>query len=234
MKKNGSKAHTTYLVIGLGRFGSALCEELAAGGASVIAVDRDMSKVEAFSDKVEYIACLDATNEASLERAGAKDADVAVVCIGDDHQAAIMASAVLIDLGIPKVIACASDPVEARILTKIGVHSVIRPQIAMGRRTAEILLRPWMERFTDIGDDKHIFGRINAPKAIVGRPLKDLSLPSRYGMTISAVNRGGSWEMPTATMTLEESDDILIFGDRAKLSKLLDLDDNEQTEDAAI
>lgn len=234
MKKKRAKARTTYLVIGLGRFGSALCEELAASGASVIAVDRDMSKVEAFSDKVEYVACLDATNELALEKAGAKDAEVAVVCIGDNHQTTIMTSAILLDLGIPKVIVCASDPVEARILAKIGVHSVISPQSAMGRRTADILLRPWMERFTDIGDDKHIFGRINAPAAILGRPLKDLALPAKYGMTIVAISRDGSWIMPTAALTLDKSDEILIFGHKAKLSKLLDIDDIEYIGDAVI
>lgn len=218
--KHKKKKHT-YLVIGLGRFGSALCDGLVSHGASVIAVDSDMAKVEAFSDRVEYIACLDATNELSLEKIGAKDADIAIVCLGFDQKATIMTSAILIDLGIPRVIACASDTIQARILSKIGVHHVIRPQEAMGRRTADMLVRPWLRGFADLGDDMHIAGRIKAPEKLIGKSLKELALPAKYGVTIMTIERGGQRMIPSADFVIEEGDKFLVFGDKKRMNEVL-------------
>ena len=211
----------TYLIIGLGRFGSALCDRLLANGANVIAVDCKMEKVKAFSDRVQYIACLDAANESALEKVGAKDADVAIVCLGRDKQATVMVSAILLDLELPLVIACASDALHARILSKIGVHHIISPQEAMGRRTADLLLNPWLNFFSESNDNVHVAGRFPAPKAVLGKPLRELNLQSRYGMTVVSVVRGDKYLLPSAELILEEGDNMLVFGDRQRMAPLM-------------
>ena len=211
----------TYLIIGLGRFGSALCDRLLANGANVIAVDRDMEKVEAFSDRVQYIACLDAASESALEKVGAKDADIAIVCLGRDKQATVMVSAILLDLELPRVIACASDALHARILSKIGVHHVISPQEAMGRRTADLLINPWLHFFSESTDDIHMAGRFPAPEAVLGKPLRELDLQRRYGMTVVSVIRGGKCLLPSADLVMEEGDNMLVFGDRQRMAPLM-------------
>lgn len=218
MKKQRQK---TYLIVGLGRFGSALCDRLLANGANVIAVDREMEKVEAFSDRVQYIACLDAANESALEKVGAKDADIAIVCLGRDKQATVMVSAILLDLELPRVIACASDALHARILSKIGVHHVISPQEAMGRRTADLLVTPWLNFFSEFNDNIHMAGRFPAPEAVLGKPLRELDLQKRYGMTIIAVVRGGKCLLPSAELVMEEGDDMLVFGDKQRMAPLM-------------
>ena len=211
----------TYLIIGLGRFGSALCDRLLANGANVIAVDSKMEKVEAFSDRVQYIACLDAANESALEKVGAKDADIAIVCLGRDKQATVMVSAILLDLELPLVIACASDALHARILSKIGVHHVISPQEAMGRRIADLLINPWLNFFSEFNDDTHVAGNFPAPKAILGKPLQELNLQRRYGMTVVSVIRGDKCLFPSAELILEEGDNMLVFGNRQLMAPLM-------------
>lgn len=222
MKVLNDRKDLTYLVLGLGRFGSALCEELLARGANVIAADNDMERVEAFSDRVQYIARLDATNETALARAGARDADVAVVCLGDNSQGAIMACALLLDLGVPHVTACAFDETQERILKRIGVHEVIRPYAAMGRKTADLLLDPWLSRFADLGGDEHIVGMIDAPDSIQGVPLHQLSLPSKCGFSIVAVERGGRMVFPNADTVLSDGDRLMIFGARDNISSFME------------
>ena len=85
----------TYLIVGLGRYGTSLCEKLSELGAHVIAVDKERARIEELSDKLEYVAQLDATDEASLTKIGGKDADVAVVCLGEKTEASILVTAIL-------------------------------------------------------------------------------------------------------------------------------------------
>ena len=44
------------LVLGLGRFGSALAKKLFEKGVEVMAVDRDYTKVQRMADQVTYAA----------------------------------------------------------------------------------------------------------------------------------------------------------------------------------
>ena len=117
----------TILVAGLGRFGISVCEKLAELGQHVIAVDIDKDCVEEVADIVEYCAQLDATEEDLLLKVGAKEADVAIVAIGNNIEASILATAILKGLNIPRVIARAQTAIHARVLSRVGAHKVIFP-----------------------------------------------------------------------------------------------------------
>ena len=64
------------LVVGLGRFGTALCEQLSALSQNIVAVDADKERVASVSDYVDIAAQADATDEDALVKVGAKEADV--------------------------------------------------------------------------------------------------------------------------------------------------------------
>ena len=95
----------SYLVIGLGRFGTALCNRLVDLGQRVVGVDKVRAHVEELADRLDLAAQLDATDEEALVKVGAKDADVAVVAVGEGVEASVLATAILRDLGIPLVVA---------------------------------------------------------------------------------------------------------------------------------
>ena len=79
------KRKQTILVAGLGRFGTALCEQLSALSQNIVAVDADKERVAAVSDYVDIAAQADATDEDALVKVGAKEADVGVVAIGQEQ-----------------------------------------------------------------------------------------------------------------------------------------------------
>jgi len=73
----------SYLIVGLGRFGTSLCEKLAELGQSVIGVDSLSAPVLEMSDKISVAAQLDVTDVNALIKVGAKEVDVAIVTIGE-------------------------------------------------------------------------------------------------------------------------------------------------------
>ena len=81
MKKR--KEASSFGVIGLGRFGTALAISLAEAGKEVIVMDKDESKVKALRTYTEHAFVADDLSAETLEQAGIQNCDVVIVCIGE-------------------------------------------------------------------------------------------------------------------------------------------------------
>lgn len=121
------------LVVGLGRFGSALAESLAQAGCEVVAVDNDMSHIEAIKNKVAYALELDATDAAALRSIDAQTCHAAVVAVGENFEGAVLTVAALREIGVQHVIARAITTRHGRILTAAGANRVVEIESEMGR-----------------------------------------------------------------------------------------------------
>jgi trk system potassium uptake protein TrkA len=84
-----------YIIIGLGNFGTTLCTSLTAMGHEVIGVDKDMQKVNQVKDRVTHGICLDSSDMHAITTLPLKDADIVIVCIGEDIGASILTTAIL-------------------------------------------------------------------------------------------------------------------------------------------
>lgn len=129
-----------YLVIGIGRFGSALALGLTERGCDVIAVDRRMDFVEPMKDRVAYALELDATDPIALKSIDAGSCKAAIVAVGEDFESAVLAVAALKEIGVARVIARARNSRQARILRAVGANEIIEVETEVGRRLAETLV----------------------------------------------------------------------------------------------
>ncbi len=121
------------LVVGLGRFGSALAESLSQHGCEVMAVDTNMACVEAIKDRVTWAMQLDAGDPIALRSIDAQTCAVAVVAIGEAFEPSALAVAALKEVGVPMIVARATTPRHARILQGVGAHRVVELEAEMGR-----------------------------------------------------------------------------------------------------
>jgi trk system potassium uptake protein TrkA len=129
-----------YLVIGLGRFGTAVATGLAQAGCEVVAVDRLMEYVEPVKDRVAYAIQLDATDTNALRSIDARSCDAAIIAMGGDFEASVMSVVALKDAGVQRVIARARDGRQARVLRSVGAAEVIEVESEVGRQLAQRLL----------------------------------------------------------------------------------------------
>ncbi|MBO9596734.1 MAG: TrkA family potassium uptake protein, partial [Cohnella sp.] len=105
-----------FIIIGLGRFGSSIGRELIQLGNEVLGVDSDEEKVMELSNVLTHAVVADATEEEVLRSIGARNFDVGVVAIGNDIQASILATILLKELGVKKVVAKAVSDLHGRVL----------------------------------------------------------------------------------------------------------------------
>ncbi|WP_248927787.1 potassium channel family protein [Paenibacillus hamazuiensis] len=201
-----------YVVIGLGRFGSSLAKELVQLGYEVLGIDQDEEAVEEMSDVLTHAVVADATDEEVLRSLGIRNFDCAVVAIGDDIQASILAAILLKDIGVKTVVAKALSELHGKVLEKIGVDRVIFPERDMGIRVAHQLVSPNLLDYIELSKD-YTIAELSVPKKLSGCTLKQLDPRAKYGCSVVAINKKhGVIIAPTATDTVEERDVMVVIG----------------------
>lgn len=211
----------TILIVGLGRFGLSLCERLVELGQRVVAVDVDKDAVEEIADKVELAAVLDVTDEAALEKVGAREVDTAVVAIGGNTEAAIMATAILKSFAIPKILARADSKLMAKILARLGANKVIFLAKEMGEMVAEKVVHPSLFHFSRLPGENFFVGEIAPHPEMVGKSLQQLDFRKTYNATVMLVERDGRWTIPRPEEPIEAGDRFMISGKADEIENLI-------------
>ncbi|MCC2685172.1 MAG: TrkA-N domain protein [Paenibacillaceae bacterium] len=201
-----------FAVIGLGRFGSSLANELIALGYEVLGIDRDQEAVDELQDTLTHAVAADATDETVLRSLGIRNLDCVVVAIGDDIQASIMTAILLKDMGVKMVVAKALSAMHGKVLNKIGVDRVIYPERDMGVRVAHQLVSPNLLDYIELSQ-QYTIAELSVPKKLSGQSLRQLNTRAKYGCSIVAINkRAGMIIAPTADDSVEESDIMVVIG----------------------
>lgn len=199
------------LVVGLGRFGSAVAAELTHLGFEVLGVDTDGRRVQQMSELLTHALEADTTRIEVLEQIGARDFDNAVVGIGSDVEASILTTAALADAGVPNIIAKAVTDAHGRILERVGAHTVVYPEKEMGRRVAHLVggsILDWFQL-----DPSFAMVETHAPSETLGRTLAELELRARYGVTVVCVKPGDAgFTYATPDTVLDEGDVLVVAG----------------------
>ncbi len=177
-----------FAVIGLGRFGMRLARSLADAGAEVIAVDRNREWVQEAKDDVALAVCLDATDEHALRSQGIDKVDVAVVGIGTNFEDAVLATATLKQIGVPRVLSRATTTTRGRILTSVGADDIVNPERESAERWCSKLVAPAvLER--SVFAEGYSLVQVEAPPSFHGKTLKALAVGSRYRVLVVAIRR---------------------------------------------
>ena len=198
-----------YLVVGLGRFGSALARELAEQGMQVLAIDRNIEVVEAHRSVLTDVVRGDAMDVDVLRQLGVEDFEAAVITMGDDVRASSVITMHLKELGVPYVIAKASDDFHGRMLAKLGADKVIFPERDMGRRIAHNLISEKIMDFIELSPDYSLVEMQPRPEW-VGKTLQELDLCRRQRINVVAVRSGGKVDAMPAPETRIGADDVML------------------------
>lgn len=200
------------LVVGLGRFGSALALELVREGTEVLAVDPNQALVQRMAGHLERVVTADPTDPEVLNEIGASEFHNAVVAIGGDQSPSILTTALLSDLGIPNIWAKAMNSLHARILSRVGAHHVIFPEKETGERVAHLISGRILD-YVEI-DANWVLAKARPPKYLVGVPLGESGLRAKYHVTVVSVRKDGTTAFVHADLNtvLSYGDDIIVVG----------------------
>jgi trk system potassium uptake protein TrkA len=210
------------LVVGLGRFGSALAQTLVDLGHQVLGVDSDPDNVQQNADILTHVVEADATDEEVMRQLGAGEFGRAVVGIGTDLEASILTTSVLSGLEVPDIWAKAVTVPHGRILERVGAHHVVFPEHDMGRRVAHLVTGRMIE-FVQL-DEGFALIELKPPKQVVGRSLGDAQVRSRYGVTVVCIKpESGSFTYATPDTVPGPNDILVVAGETGRVEGFANL-----------
>ena len=204
----GSGTENDVLGIGLGRFGAAAALELRRLGHKVTAIEKDGFLAEKFLGRISHVIHGDASDVAVIRDAKAGRFPIAVVAIGSSVEASVLAAANLVDAGVADIWGKALSPEHARILDRIGVHHIVRPEADTGRRVAH-LMGGRMQDYIEF-DDGFAIVKMRPPSETVGFTLEQSAIRSKYGVTVVGVKAPGQDFTYAVPSTKVSAHDVLI------------------------
>ena len=207
----------SFVVIGLGRFGSALARQLCQLGAEVLAMDVSADLVQQISQDVTHAVVGDARDKEVLRALGVREMDCAVIAIGEDLAASVLTVMNLKELGVPYVVCKAHDETHRRVLEKLGVDRVVIPEQEHAQRLGRSLFSHNVLDYIELSPDYGIL-EVPAPKTWVGKTLKELNVRAKLGVNIIAVVSGKKTNVsPSADYGICSGDIMVVLGDNMAL-----------------
>ena len=205
-KKDGNQV---FGVIGTGRFGLAVAEELLSRGKYVIALDQDQQRLKPLYETDAEVFVVNDISKESLMDAGLQEADTVIVGIGKDVESSILAALNALELGVKHDICKVISEDHAKILKKLGAD-VVFPETEIGRRTAIRLSERLAEDILPLSEEFSII-QMRTPAELDGKTVKDIKIRERYGITLIAVVRDGKANGSVGPDTVLHVDEILVL-----------------------
>ena len=214
-----------FAVVGIGRFGSAVCRELIRNGSDVLAVDCSQRAIDELRQVEPSIEAriVDSTDEESLRAAGVLEMGTVVVGISEPIEASITTTLIAKDSQgskVQQVIARATSDLHEKMLKRVGADRVVFPSRMQGERLGLELIRPNLIERLEL-DDQIGIDEIKVPAIFVGRSLRDLNLRKNYLVNVLAAGpTKGLTVNPPASFVLKKSHVLVVMGSMEDLQKL--------------
>lgn len=208
----------TFAVLGIGRFGLKLVEELSHHNVNVIALDMSEENVLKASEFTSDAFICDITSEAALREIGVANVDHAVVSIGSNLQATILCTIILKEFNIPKITVRIDDEFYGPVMMKLGATDTVSPQKLAGVRLANKIVSDTFVDYYNMPNDFCIVEikiDVNAP----ARNIQELDLRNQYGINLLLVRRGKEVFPPKGTDDILPNDIIFVFGHKEQIAK---------------
>ncbi|HOY11620.1 MAG TPA: TrkA family potassium uptake protein [Saprospiraceae bacterium] len=225
-----------YIIIGLGNFGASLAQKLTAQGNEVIGIDTNMSKVEAYKEKISHTICMDATDEFTVSGLPLKETDIVLVAIGEDQGANIMTTALLKNLEVKRLMSRAINPLHEKVLQAIGVDEIVHPEEETAERWAKKLCLSNVVDSFELNTDFSIIEAI-APDEYIGKTIREVSFRRNHrllALTVIKKEEEKSILGKTKTVTkilgvisgdyrIQQHDILVLYGSNKDLQTFLKL-----------
>ncbi len=213
----------SFAVIGLGKFGSHVAMELAAAGASVLAVDINEERVADIAEYVTYAVRADVCDSKAIQSLGISNMDAVIVAITGSLDASIMATILAKEAGVKLVIAKAKEEMHSKILKKTGADRVIIPERESGIRVAHNILAGNFLEFIEISQRVRMV-EVEIKPEWVGKTLRELKLRNKYQVNVIALKESMDSDVMMnidPDMKLKEGMSLWLVVDKNNVERLL-------------
>ncbi len=211
------------LLIGLGRFGRHVANELVKLGHQVMAIDNNEERVNDIATIVTNAQIGDSTSEEFLKTLGIDNFDVCIVAISGDFQASLETTCYLKEQGAKKVISRAERDGQAKLLLRNGADEVVYPEKQLAQWVAIKYSSDSILDYIEI-DGEHAIFEIKVPKEWIGKSVLQIDIRKKYNINIMGVKTNGKINLDiTPNLIFKNGESILVLGKHKLIQKIFKL-----------
>lgn len=210
----------SYVVIGLGLFGSQVAVDLYEQGEEVLVIDTNETLINEYANNVSRAIIADAKKGEVLKQLGVDKCDCAIVATTSDLANSVLITMNLKSLGIKEIICKAQNDTDKTVLETLGATKVIIPERIAADRLCKRISRPNVLEYIEVSDKYGII-EIDAPKTWVGKSIVELNIRAKYGVNVIAIKRNEDVDVSfSAQYCIADTDIIVLVGDNQSLNKV--------------
>lgn len=211
----------SYIVIGVGKFGSSVIKTLAHTDIEVLVIDKNASKLEAVSEYVTDAICADASDPDVLDSIGIKNFDGALVTFDHDFEDKVLMTMLLKEKGANFVLVKASSELEGRVLKKVGADRVVYPERDTGIHIGNEIARGNILDSIEL-NESHSIVDFTPPEKWIGKSIKDIGIRAKYDVSVIGIRAKENLIInPKPDQVINEGDTVILLGDNKRLDSLM-------------
>jgi len=209
------------MIIGGGRIGLRLARLLEKNSISTRLIEKDAARCAELAETLDKAVVLhgDGTDRVILEEEGVREMDV-VVTLTDDEQTNVLASLLARRLGARKTITRINSFRYFPLMPTIGIDQIVSPRLsAINSILHHIRRGKVLSAIAIKGEQAEVIEALALETSdIVGKPLKEISLPE--GVLVTVIIREDRIIIPGGESVIHPGDRIIIFSTRQAIAKI--------------
>jgi trk system potassium uptake protein len=196
------------IIMGCGRVGSELSNELVGDGHDVTVIDKNPEAFHRYppGDATTVVGL--GFDRDVLEEAGIKEADAFVAVSSGDNSNIVSARVALERYHVPKVVARIYDPRRADIYERLNIPTVATTRWGV-KQIQLMLFHDRQEIRETLGGGDLLRLRMPVAEHMIGKPATAFNVPGQ--ILIAGVSRGGGGFLPTGENTLQAGDYLIVM-----------------------
>lgn len=221
---NNDKDGLNIIIVGCGKVGRALVEQLSKEGHYITIIDKNPEKIQSLTNLYDIMGIVGNGASYSVQmEAGIEDADL-IISVTDSDELNLLCCTVAKQVGDCSAIARVRTPDYSKEVSylrdKLGLAMIINPELEAAKEAARILYLPTALEINSFAHGQAELIKIKVPEGntIDGMTIAHLGRKIAPNILICAVERDGEVTIPAGDFTIQRGD-IISFAASRKVAK---------------
>lgn len=229
LKKNHSAPKgLNIIIVGCGKVGATLIEQLEQEGHDITIIDKNPQKVQEMTNMYDVMGIVGNGASYSVQKeAGIEGTDL-IIAVTESDELNLLCCTVAKRVGNCAAIARVRDPEYNKELgylrDKLGLAMIINPEYEVAREAARILYLPSALEVNSFahGQAELIKFKIQKDNVLDGMTISNIDKSIKTKVLICAVERGKEVYIPDGNFTIEAGDVVSFVSSRKKVKSFLE------------
>ena len=221
---NNDKDGLNIIIVGCGKVGRALVEQLSKEDHYITIIDKNPEKIQSLTNLYDIMGIVGNGASYSVQmEAGIEDADL-IISVTDSDELNLLCCTVAKQVGDCSAIARVRTPDYSKEVSylrdKLGLAMIINPELEAAKEAARILYLPTALEINSFAHGQAELIKIKVPEGntIDGMTIAHLGRKIAPNILICAVERDGEVTIPAGDFTIQRGD-IISFAASRKVAK---------------